>query len=368
MKLVEPNQYEKIQHLLGNAEGTSLYCEGILSGKYAGKVLVDNTERPSSAVIIKHIWCHFVGNPNNEPFCMDLKEELATKQFIGEDTRTLFFVDPSPAWLAILEGLVDGRRPIKMPRCLYLATPQTVITEPSLPEGFEVCFIDDAFLTGVEGDLPSDVQKVLDLRHAADKPDEMAFGYVVKNGRSICAWAVIDYIVGERGEIRLVTDSEYRKLGLATAVSAQTIQYGLTHGLTQIEWDVASANIGSIRTAHKLGLTLHHNHTEYILIYPKIGYLINLAWSHLDAKDFEQAKTVANKMIVAEEEILIQYGHFLLGCAWAGGHQMDKAIAHLHKAVDAGFDDVSEMEHASSLKIIRTHPEWSQIMAKTKRC
>jgi len=357
-------QYPRIKALFNESIHPTLYDQGILAGKYPGKVLVDNPDHPRSVLLIKDIWCHLVGDPDNSSFNSALQQALTEKQFIGEKTNVLFFMDPTEAWRKALDGLIENREPIETPRYVYVATQRHQIQIPPLPDECRLVFIDEAISSLVDGELPDDVQKVLKLRKGSDTPDEMGFGYAAIYGRICAAWSVIDFIVGKVGEIRLVTDGRYRRRGLAFLISAMAINYGLTHGLDQIDWDVAASNIGSIRTAKKLGLNLLRATKEYTLIFPEVGYLINLAWSHLDGNRFEQVHVVAERMIHSDKEILVQYGHFLIGAAWAGLDDSTKAFDHLNKAIDAGFDDTSELEGCPSLTKLHGMPEWKQIMER----
>ncbi|MCB8945540.1 MAG: GNAT family N-acetyltransferase [Ardenticatenaceae bacterium] len=363
LQQLQPEQYASVRKLF-QGEPPPLYCEAILTGKYPGKVIVDEPASPQSALIIKDAWCHLLGDAANEAFNAALQAELADKKLIGEDRRVLFFVDPAPTWLKVLPELVADRQPIPMPRCLYVATPAYIAPTLSLPDGFELHFIDESIVDIVEGELPDDVQKVLVLRREAEVPDEVAFGFVAVNGRIITAWSVIDFIIGTVGEIRLVTESAYRRRGLALATSAATITYGLAHGLQQIDWNVAASNIPSVRAAQKLNLPLLHEPMEYMLIFPKISYLINLAWSHLDADDFEQVHAVTQQMVTSDKAMLVQYGEFLAASAWAGLGEPDKAIAHLNKAVAAGFNDLSSMENGRHLAILHHLPQWQELIER----
>lgn len=367
LHLLTPQEYVYIRPLFDPHTPPSLYCQGILAGKYPGKVIADHTEHPHSALVIKDIWCHLIGDPNNTPFNEAMRLAFANKQFIGQNTNALFFVEPTQAWCTVLGTLVEGRQPIETPRYLYVAAQAQPIYTPKLPKGFELRFIDDSLLDVVAGDLPEDVQKVLDLRRGANVPNEMAMGYAAFYGRSCVAWSVIDYIVDKVGEIRLVTEAQYRHQGLATATSAAALVYGLSHGLKQIHWDVAAANIGSIRTAEKLGLQRLHETKEYLIIFPEAGYLINLAWGHLDGHRFEQTQTVTKQMTASDKAILVQYGHFLAGAAWAGLGDRAKAIYHLNKAVDVGFDNLPEMQNCPSLTILHGSPEWHNIVTRMKK-
>lgn len=367
LQLLSSEQYPRIKSLFDESIQPTLYDQGILAGKYAGKVLVDDSDRPQSAILIKDIWCHLIGDPNNASFNSALQRVLTEKQFIGEKTNVLFFMDPTEAWWNVLKGLIENREPIETPRYVYVATQEHQIQVPPPPDGCRLVFIDKSISGLVDGELPDDVQKVLDLRKGSDTPDEMGFGYAAIYGRTCAAWSVIDFIVGKLGEIRLVTAGRYRRRGLAFLTSAMTINYGLAHGLDQIEWDVATSNLGSIRTAKKLGLTLLHATREYTLIFPEVGYLINLAWSHLDGNRFEQVHVVAERMILSDKEILVQYGHFLIGAAWAGLDDSTKAFDHLNKAIDAGFDDTSELESCPSLTKLLEMPDWKQIMERIEK-
>lgn len=364
LHLLYPQQYARIRPLFDERITPSLYDQGILLGKYPGKVIVDDVDQPRSALVIKDLWCHLIGDPTNLPFTTALQMALAKKQFIGEKTSTLFFIDPTEAWGHVLNGLIENRQPIETPRHVYAANPGYRIPTPKLPEEYKLQCIDESLRDLVDGELPEDVQKVLTLRMGANRPDEIGFGYVAIHGRSCAAWAVVDFIVGRTGEIRLMTDAQHRRRGLAFITSAATIRHGLDHGLNQIDWDVAASNIGSIRTAEKLGLNRLRQTKEFILIFPEVGYLINLAWSHLDSQRFEQTQVVAETMINSDKEVLVQYGHFLAGAAWAGLAHPAKAIEHINQAIDAGFNDLPELENCPSLTILYGSPEWDALVAR----
>lgn len=364
--LLPAQQYARIHSLFDKSISPTLYDRGILAGKYPGKILVDDIDRPRSALLMKDVWCHLVGDPNNASFNSGLQRALTEKQFIGERTNVLFFIDPTEAWSMVLKGLIEERNPIETPRYVYVATQGHQIQIPPSPDEYRLVFIDESIIGLVDGELPDDVQKVLNLRKDSHTPDEMGFGYAAIHGQTCAAWSVIDFIVDKAGEIRLVTDARYRRRGLAFLTSAMTIQYGLAHGLDQILWDVAASNIGSIRTAQKIGLSLLHETREYTLIFPEVGYLINLAWSHLDGGRFEQVHHVAEKMVNSDKEILVQYGHFLIGATWAGVGDVPKALHHLNKAIDAGFDDLAELESCPQLTNFHSLPEWKPLLARIK--
>lgn len=364
LHLLSSQQYPRIQTLFDESITPTLYDQGVLSGKYPGKVLVEDIEHPRSALVMKDIWCHLVGDPNNITFSSALRQAIVEKEFIGEKTNVLFFMNPTDAWCNVLNGLIAEREPIQTPRLVYAATQQQIQIPPF--DDFKLVFIDEQITNLVDGELPDDVQKILNLRKETATPDEMGFGYAAIYGRTCAAWSVIDFIVDKTGEIRLVTDARYRRRGLAHLTSGMTIKYGLAHVLDQILWDVAASNIGSIRTAEKLGLSLRQESKELTLIFPEVGYLINLAWGHLDGSRFEQVQHVAERMVNSDKEILVQYGHFLIGAAWAGLENTPQAFVHLNKALDAGFDDLAELEGCPPLTGLHGLPEWKSLLERIK--
>lgn len=366
LQRLSPAQYANIRPLLNEFASVPLYCQGVLTGKYQGQIIVDDAEQPHSALLLKDIWCYLLGDPHQPSFRPALQRALAEKQFIGANSNVLFFVDPSPTWQTVLDGLVENRQPIETPRYLYVATPTRPPQPALLPQAYELRCIDESIREVVEGELPGDVTKVLNLRQGAEKPDEMAFGYVAMHGRTCAAWAVIDFMIEQEGEIRLVTDARYRRQGLAYATSAATIAHGWAQGLTQINWDVAASNIGSIRTAEKLGLTRLRKTKEFTIIFPEVGYLINLAWSHLDSGRFAQTQAVATQMVDSDKDILVQYGHFLMGAASAGLGHVNQAVQQLNQALDAGFDDLHELESCPSLAILHGTAEWDYWLGRLK--
>lgn len=357
-----PEQLDAVWPLAGAAP--PLYCAGVLAGKYPGVVLADRAEGPRSAWLIKELWCHLLGDPANAPFVAAVRRALAEKHHLGAETNVLFFVDPAAAWLTALEGAVPGRQWIEMPRVLYVAEAATPLLAPAPPPDVELWPIDAALPGRVSGELPGDVQKVLALRQAAARPDDQAFGVVALADGACAAWAVVDWIVGERAEIRLVTAPAYRRRGLALAVSAAALAHGLRGGLREIHWDAAAANTGSLRTAARLGLRRRRTGCEYLLIYPETGYLINLAWSHLDAGRYKAVRKVAGEMLARDQEVLTRYGHFLAGSAWAGEGEPAQAIAALHQALDAGFDDWEAVEDSPVLGRLSDAAAWKALQLR----
>ena len=343
-----------------------VFCAGVLAGKYAGQVIVDDAEQPRAGLVLKGgMWGYLGGDAGNTAFNQALGAALAAKQFVGQDAWGVLFNAPSAAWRSVLDTLVADRLPIATPRFLYVAKVGHFRGAPPLPAGFGLRFIDEALAAEVAGEMPADVQNVLNLRANSPQPDQAAFGYAAMQDQACVAWAVVDCIVSDQGEIGLVTRSAYQKRGLGMAVSGATMAYGLAHGLAEIHWDVVSYNIASVRMAEKHGLQLCLTYDQNLIIFGQVSYLANLAWDHLDRNRFEETLAVCGQLLALDEGQ--KYGHFLSGAAWGGLGNGEKAFFHLHQAVDHGWDDAGEIENCAPLQGLRGTGEWAALKARLLR-
>ncbi|MEM7114154.1 MAG: GNAT family N-acetyltransferase [Chloroflexota bacterium] len=373
MKLHEltPNQFTRVQSLFSKQTAHHLFCAGVLAGKYPGKVIVDNPEHPRSALLYKPgVWCYLGGDATNAAFNRALSDALSAKQYIGEKAGTLLFVDSTDGWREVLDTLIVDRLPIATPRMLYLANRDHfannnhVSAPMPLPDGFSLHFIDESLKAEVQSELPGDVKNVLELRANSAEPDQAAFGYVALRGRECVSWSMVDVIVGTHGEIGLVTAPLFRRQGLGMAVSGATIRYGLAHGLDSIHWDVVSHNTASVQMAKKHGLQFSLSYDQNLLIFNEMSYVGNLAYHHLDNDRFQDGLDVCETLIDLENGR--KFAHFLSGAAWAGLGEKEKAFQQLNQALEHGWDDLTDIQNISSLKILHGTAEWEGILARVK--
>ena len=360
---LSPEHFSRVQPLFSEQAKHHLFCGGVLAGKYTGQVIVDDLARPQSAMVFKAgMWCYLGGNPNNIAFNQALGEALSAKQFVGEDAWALLFNVPSDEWRKVLNTLIPNRRPIATPRYLYLANVNHFNPPPPIPDGFSLHFIDESLAAKVQGDLPESVREVLDLRATSQNQDEAAFGYVLLHDHACVSWAMVDCIVGTHGEVGLETEATYRRRGLGMVVSAETMRYGLAHGLTDIHWDVVSYNIPSVQMAEKHGLQLHFEYDQNLIIFNQMSYLANLAWDHLDKSEFEAVIDVCESLLALKNGQ--KYGYFLSGAAWAGLGQKEKALQQLNQSLDHGWDSLTEMEICTPLQVLHGTPEWEALISR----
>jgi len=268
-------QYSKINTLFAPVD-FQLFCKAVLVGKNAGRVFVDDLERPDAAFMItRAIWVFIVGNPENGAFNRALNLAIQGREIIADDAfGMLISAHPSADWvpsqgLSPLGTICAPAEPIPNPRRHYIIRSMPEDWKPYLPDGFELRFIDEE-IRDMPG-LDQDVVNLLDARRAVNSPDQAGFGFVALHSGKVVAHAVVDVIVGTVGDIGLVTQEAYRRRGLATAVSGAALAYGLSHGLCQIDWDCAIYNTGSVRTAEKLGGVVAREHDLFFVDFAPVG-------------------------------------------------------------------------------------------------
>lgn len=363
---LQPHQFHLIEPLFEQQTQHHLFCAGVLAGKYPGRVVADHPEQPRSAFVFKEgLWCYLGGETANPAFYTALGLALLNKQFVGEKAQALLFSTTHELWEEVVKNLIPGRLPIATPRYLYLANQHHHPTPQPLPAEFKLAFIDETLTLQVADELPGDVQQVLNLRANSPNPDEIAFGYVAIHNNRCVSWSVVDCIVNQRGEIGLETEVAYRQQGLGLAVSAATIQYGLTHGLTAIHWDVVSYNSSSVQMAKKHGLQFVLSYHQNLILFNEVSYLANLAWAELDQENYQATLDFCQQLLALEKGQM--YGHFLTGVAWAGLGQPDTAFRHLHHTLDNGWDDLFELENNPTLKVLHSSPEWGALVSRLQK-
>ena len=255
-----PADFDSVQPLFASMHRHQMFCAGVVSRLYPGRVFVDNRENPRTGLVVKEgMWWFLAGDPHNAAFNAALNTAIFDRTITGPKGWGGMLVCDSAAWDSAIPAIYAPRTPIKTQRLHYVCESITFDPLAFVPDGFEVRFIDQSLVDdGI--DIEGSAANILRLRQDAPDPDLKAIGVVALHGGRIVAHAVIDTIVQGGGDIGIYTDGAFRRRGLALATSAALIAYALSHGLHTIHWDVESFNAGSIKTAERLGLRLISQH------------------------------------------------------------------------------------------------------------
>lgn len=263
---LQPEQFERVRPLFGPLADL-VFCGAVLAGTHPGRVYVDNPDTPGAALLVaREVWGYLAGNAADEAFHERLNKALFEREVVSEAVPLFQLTCHPEAWQAALPAICHPAKPIPETRhrfsCSRFTNRWGVV-----PDGFTVRAIDESLLALGEDAIPHDVRSVIDNQRKGPGALEAGFGFVILHGEQIVSHAVIDAFADGSGEIGLETAEEFRRQGLATSVCAAAIDYGLTHGLVRVTWDCTEANTGSVKTAHRLGLTHDYDYTMHYFFF-----------------------------------------------------------------------------------------------------
>jgi len=342
------------------------FCAGVLKGVYPGRIFVDSTPHPGSALILtRGNWAYLGGNASNTQFIQEFNQLLVSGELAAGCKQGILLGCTAAFSAAILERVCAPIRPIMMPRLFYALTEvgEDWGTEP--PVGFEILRITPEL--GIpQAELPEDVREMILSWKGCDAPDKVGIGFAAVHQGAVVSHAVIDCIVGPTGEIGLETQPGYRRRGLAEAVCQAILRYAFDNGLTKVIWDCYEHNHPSVRLAEKLGFQLVGSHPLYLLIYSEPQRTINHAWISFECGRYAETIELCENYI-ANHEKQIPSLHYLLGCAYAGVQRTQAAITYLQKAADLGWDGVDDLEQTPELTLLKDSPEWDQLVRQVRK-
>ncbi len=339
------------------------FCAGVFEQSHSGRVFVDDLRQPRTAFMLTWgCWGFLGGDPGNAGFVQALNEALFTKTFLDEGAWGLYMSCPPDGWSEQLAAVCAPHPPIKLPRRHYVARNLGDDRQVNVPEGYAIRRMDRSLLDLAGIALPDDVTKMIDvINWDADVVDK-GCGFVAVYDGQIAAHAMIDCVVGDVGEIGLFTHPAYRRRGLATATSAATIAYGLAHGLSTVVWDCYGHNVGSVRTAEKLGLEREPDHMMYYFLFDKANHWGMMAWHDADRGRYRATLDTCEHLF-SEQTAPPELAYVAAARAWAALDAPDKAFVHLNRAIDSGWDYAPDLESTEFDRLQGTS-EWQALLQR----
>jgi GNAT superfamily N-acetyltransferase len=277
--------------------------------------------------------------PQNQDFNQWLKSGISERKLASEYTFGLLFNAHPNYWGEQLDRLLAPQGTIHSTRRHYRLQSIDYDWRPQVPEGFTIQLIDESLLEHDE--IDDDVRNLIQSNMEACTPAGplgVGFGFVALHDSILVAQAIIDVIVGEKGEIGLVTDPGYRRRGLATITSGAAIEFGLANGLSTVYWDCNAGNTTSLRTAQVLGFQFECEHEQYVYIYDQVRAMVNRAWRDMESGDYTQTIEDCD-WLIDQGEGGLSHAHYLSAVAHAGLGEVEKALEHLNTAWKIDWDD-----------------------------
>jgi RimJ/RimL family protein N-acetyltransferase len=363
--------YQQVRHLFRGLEDFQPMCTAVLDGIYPGKVWVDNLDDPQAAFLVTFLsgggaaWGFLAGKPDQLGFNTALNKAIFEEKIAGKDVGMILMTCSPENWNGQLETVGSPRQPISMLRQHFVCRKITFDWQNHQPEGYEIRPMDTGLLDRGNLQIPSPVKATLERWSTIEDHRFWDYGYVVVHKNQIVSWATVDFVSSGAGDLGFETLPEFWRRGLGSMVAAVALKHGLEMGI-EIHWTCAEGNIGSLRTAEKLGLERERGYTMYLFAQDMLEHLAQLAYSYLSRGEYHQAIDCYERLF-AQKYDAPSWAYFDTAQAWAALGEGEKALKYLRMAAERGWSAVGETEQSPEFQLFHNLPEWQEVVEQIKQ-
>jgi RimJ/RimL family protein N-acetyltransferase len=368
---LKPDEFEKARPLFQGFD-YSLSIHAAIEGNNPGRIFVDDVDQPRTALALTVEGYLLAGdrdNPaTNEALGHLLKEKIFTgKVFVNGDWSMSLAVHPE-AWEARLPELIPTHEVEKLDRYHYLCRAVKFDWRNDTPEGYTVHRVDQALLNSAQVVFPDVLREWMDFGQmwwTVENFLTKGVSFCVLQERQVVAWCTPDCVAGGRIDVGVMTHPAHRRRGLAAVAVAATVEHCLKHGFSAIGWHCSPDNVGSWKTAEKVGFERNREYTYYYYMYDPVDHLAELGWYYY--RRGEYAKTVGYyEQVFARRDENPDYYYHLAASAWAILGNREQALKYLQAAVDHGWAHVEWTEQQEEFGILHGTPDWDAVLARMR--
>jgi RimJ/RimL family protein N-acetyltransferase len=282
------------------------------------------------------------------------------------DSMTLGF---APAgWLSRLPDMLPAYPLEPVPVYKYAAESTKFDWRSALPDGFTVHKVDAALLDCPSVQIPEELTDFCDIDGMwFSRDDFLARGggmAVVHEGR-VVSWCVADLALDDVVEVGIITLPDYRRRGLAAIATAAMVEDCLRRGFTRVNWQCNQDNVGSWKTAEKVGFKRRQFYTYYYFMFDLLDHFAELGWYHYKRGDYARTAAFYEQVFRYRKENPIYYMTLAAdACARIG--DVTKAFDYLDRAVDAGLDNLDWLMHNAAFVGMRTSPAFDRLCERIR--
>ncbi len=369
--MYEIKQYDKVRPLFRELEDFQPMCAAVFEGVWPGQVWVDNFTTPSAGLLLTFLsgggaaWCFLAGDPHLHAFNTALNKAIFIDKIAGKEVGTFLFTCQPGDWDGQLSVVGQPRQPAAMTRRHYICSQLAVDWRQNLPDGTTIQPMETSLLKREEIQTPAEVKKTLGKWRSIKDQRFQDYGFVATQDNQVVAWATVDFVAAGKGDLGFETLSEFQRQGLGSAVAAAALEHGLTHGI-EIHWTCAEENIGSQRTAEKLGLDRDRDYDMYVFSLDPHTHMAQLAYTKLASGEHQAAIDLYEELF-AQKADLPSWAYFDTAQACAALGQADKALKYLRITVKQGWSAVAMTEGTEEFQILHDRPEWGAVLESMRQ-
>jgi RimJ/RimL family protein N-acetyltransferase len=273
------------------------------------------------------------------------------------------------AWEAMLPELIPTHEVEKIKRYHYLCSALRFDWRDNLPEAYTVRRIDRALLDDDALDFPPAIREFTDIEEMWWTEDNFlskGIGFVVLNDHQIVASCTADCLAGDRVDVGVITHPAHRRRGLAAIAVAAIVEHCLEQGFSAVGWHCNADNIGSWKTAEKVGFERNREYAYHYYIYDPIDHLAELGWYHYRRGEYSKTVDYYDQVFALRIENPDYYYH-LAASAWALLKNGEKALRYLWAAADHGWADAKWTKEQEEFSILHGTAEWETVLARMEK-
>lgn len=364
-----PSDIQRARHLFQGLD-YSLSIQAVMAGNSPGRIFVDDLQRPRTAFALTvegYLLAGEYGNAETNEALRDfLREQIFSGAvYVNGDWSMSLAVHPE-AWEAKLPELIPSHEVEKIKRYQYLCNALTFDWRGNLPEGYTIRRVDRALLDDPAVVFPAVMHEWINIEEFWWTEDNFlseGVSFVVLRDDEVVAWCAPDCAAGDQMDVGIITHPAHRRQGLATIAVAATVEHCLNHGFGAVGWHCNAENVGSWRTAEKVGFVRHREYAYYYYAYDPVDHLAELGWYYYRRGEYTKTIEYYDQVFALRDENPDYYYH-LVASAWALLKNREKALAFLEAAADHGWTDAEWTKQQEEFGFLQGAPEWDAILAR----
>lgn len=271
-------QYSKVERLVDEVPFNTLFAKVVLQKKVRGRVLVDDILSPSVCLVVhKYGMTVLCGNCQSTSFNRELRTFMKNDSVNGNSAK--WMICHPLEWEKVLadvlgEDLVtrsgesapddtteihETDRVVQTERVNFRFGGKLPSPKLAPPPGFVLRRVDSTLYHRIEGSVTPQAfwDNAVDFLR-------LGIGFSLLVNEQVVSTSFSSFVVGDKLELGVETDSRYRRRGFSVYPSAELIDYCLAYGYEPV-WACRRDNIPSFQLALRLGFTPASRHPYYSL-------------------------------------------------------------------------------------------------------
>jgi RimJ/RimL family protein N-acetyltransferase len=348
----------------------SLSIRATIEGNNPGRIFVDQTQQPQTALALTVEGYLLAGQVNNPETNHSLRQLLLNRIFSGElsinGNWSMSLAIHPYTWETKLPELISTHEIEKIVRYQYLCQEPVFNWRESLPAGYQIRqytmgLLDDPAIT-----IPEPILEWWNFTETWGSIDRfLAHGisWCVIHEGLIVSQCASDCLAGDQIDLGIITLREYRNRNLASCAAAATLEACFDRGLKKVGWHCSADNTPSWKTAEKVGFRRNQVYNYYFYIFDPVDHLAELGWHYYKKAEYQKTVSYYERVFAQRQENPDYYYH-LAALAWAQLGNKSKALLNLSLAAKAGWAQSQFTDEQPAFEILKDQPDWQLVMER----